>query len=474
MTDSFRSELAERLLRRATRPVGVVDVRPVQERYERAAAWPRQHVAMLDRAAARQQADAQAGPDQRLLLAARPLESPGTLRDLIPGGAVMDALRASPNALSPASLARIAARQRAGAPDAVPAAPPAAASESASNNDGPSRPSRGETFVGPPMHAVTRSSADLPLPSRGGRSVDRNRSKAASLCAGGRIAEMNAPVGPEVPAVPITAPTTTAPPSSMGAAEPAPTTTGPRASVVQASETAPATTDTPHVFVQRKAAALGIRDSGFGIRWKRDSEFEVRESRVADSGVAAHDLPFAVRDSHVSGSAAATLANPPDLPNLANPTGLSNPANPESRIPSPLPALPLRTATRSAVARRSEEARAAARPAPAAAAERGAVDAAPLQLVWRRGSPHETTASAANTSAHAGAAGSVVAATGSPAMAAASSTTLADAAAAAAAAGAGTRDGAGGPDLDQIVEEVMRRLTEVQTIERERRGDPWL
>jgi len=59
-------------------------------------------------------------------------------------------------------------------------------------------------------------------------------------------------------------------------------------------------------------------------------------------------------------------------------------------------------------------------------------------------------------------------------MAAASSTTLADAAAAAAAAGAGTRDGAGGPDLDQIVEEVMRRLTEVQTIERERRGDPWL
>jgi len=56
-------------------------------------------------------------------------------------------------------------------------------------------------------------------------------------------------------------------------------------------------------------------------------------------------------------------------------------------------------------------------------------------------------------------------------MAAAASTTLA---ADAAAAGAGTRDGTGGPDLDQIVEEVMRRLTEVQTIERERRGDPWL
>ena len=54
--------VAERLLRRATHPVGVVDVRGSQEHYERASAWPRRHVSLLDRCISRHAADAQ--PDQ--------------------------------------------------------------------------------------------------------------------------------------------------------------------------------------------------------------------------------------------------------------------------------------------------------------------------------------------------------------------------------------------------------------------------
>jgi hypothetical protein len=39
--------------------------------------------------------------------------------------------------------------------------------------------------------------------------------------------------------------------------------------------------------------------------------------------------------------------------------------------------------------------------------------------------------------------------------------------------GAG-RDGGAAMELEQIVEEVMRRMAEIQIVERERRGDPWL
>src|SRR5580765_4341290 len=41
--------LAERLLRRATRPAGVIDVRGPQQRYQSAMSWPRLHVTLLDR-----------------------------------------------------------------------------------------------------------------------------------------------------------------------------------------------------------------------------------------------------------------------------------------------------------------------------------------------------------------------------------------------------------------------------------------
>ena len=115
------------------------------------------------------------------------------------------------------------------------------------------------------------------------------------------------------------------------------------------------------------------------------------------------------------------------------------------------------------------------RTAPTATVAHASVDAAPLQLVWRRGSPHDAAAaaSASGTSTHAGAGTSVVAATGSPAAASFSTATAADAAAATAAPGGGMRDG-DGIDLDQILEEIVRRITEMQIVERERQGDPWL
>ena len=60
--DRFPSALAERLLRRATEPVGVIDVRGAQQRYERATSWPRRHVSLLDRWVSRYGMEPQ--PDQ--------------------------------------------------------------------------------------------------------------------------------------------------------------------------------------------------------------------------------------------------------------------------------------------------------------------------------------------------------------------------------------------------------------------------
>ena len=119
----------------------------------------------------------------------------------------------------------------------------------------------------------------------------------------------------------------------------------------------------------------------------------------------------------------------------------------------------------------------AARTAPTATGARASVDAAPLQLVWRRGSPHDAAAaaSASGTSTHAGAGTSVVAATGSPAAASFSHRDRRDGRRRGdgAAPGGGMRDG-DGIDLDQILEEIVRRITEMQIVERERQGDPWL
>lgn len=482
MADSFTSELAQRLLRRATRPVGVVDVRPAQERYERAIAWPRQHVTMLDRAAARQQTDAQPGQDQRLLLAARPLEAAGSPGDMIPGNAVMDARRSSPNApaFSPASLARIAARQQSsGAPESAPA-PPAAAT-SASREAGPSRaPWRGETgktIVGPAMRAVTRSAADLPLPSRSAARADHDRSRDQSSIAG--AGDGTAATNAVMPM-----------PSPIAATEPAPAIAS-RATAVQAAEPRPATIDAPHVFVQRRQSGPPAQTA------TPTASAPIQKATVAQSIAAEIPGPSARSEADLSLVRTGRATPPRDTPAPHAAFALNvvavRPAGRDTRaagalavaepVATPPPAvdrdatLSLRSTSRSGqpVRQPDEAAVPAAGTAPTATAARASVDAAPLQLVWRRGSPHDAAAaaSASGTSTHAGAGTSVVAATGSPAAASFSTATAADAAAATAAPGGGMRDG-DGIDLDQIVEEIVRRITEMQIVERERQGDPWL
>jgi len=114
--------------------------------------------------------------------------------------------------------------------------------------------------------------------------------------------------------------------------------------------------------------------------------------------------------------------------------------------------------------------------APVAAAERGATESAPLQLVWRRGSPHDTASAAAagsTTSAHGIGSGAGSAAPATPWTSPSTAAAADPAAAMISSAGAG-RDSGGGMELEQIVEEVMRRIDELMRIERERGGEPWL
>jgi hypothetical protein len=479
MADSFTSELAERLLRRGTRPVGVIDVRPAQERYERGAAWPRQHLATLDRAAARHQTDASPGQDQRRLLAARSLDAAAPLRDLMSGAAVLDPPRSPQTpAYSPASLARIAARQRSGTADA-PAAP-SAASTTASRDDGRSRgPARGETIVGRAMRAVSRSSADLPLPSRSTHRADRGNQGEQSSSRGGG----------DGTAATRTARDTTMPSESapVAATDPAAGSTPARPSVVRASDPGPAAIDPPHVLVQRRHAAPPERMSPASIQKPTVAQSIVPEV-VSERAHAASDLSLArarrpttaiespARPAALDLNVAVRPAAGAALP--ASALAVAAPVSAPAALPDREPALSLHRAVRAVPSHRQSDTARTPTAAPTAATERASTDPAPLQLVWRRGTPHDTHGSSAATAAGSVHGGSGSGATGQPASAAAwsSSSTVAAADAAAAMAGSAgaTREGGGGMDLEQIAEEVMRRLNELMIIERERGGDPWL
>jgi len=482
MSETFSSDLANRLLRRATRPVGVIDVRPSQERYERAAAWPRQHVTMLDRAAARQQTEPQPCHDQRLLFAARSLEAAAPPRDMMPGDPLMDALRSSPAALSPASLARIAARQRSGSSE--PAVGASAAAPAAPREDGPSRSvSRGETIIGPAMRAVTRSSADLPLTARGGtRHADRDgHSEPSSVRRGGDDAPpMNTSNTSNTSRGVAPAEST-----SIAATEPVAASTAARASAVRANEAARVTIDAPYVFVQRRQPSPHERTSPPAASApKTGTAPSIASEIAAPPAHTASDLSLA--RSHRSTTADDTAVFDPNVVAVRPGAAYASPATAlavaERVVAPPLtadrePSLSLRVARSVPSVRQpvsAQPSQAGNAPAiPVAAAERGATDAAPLQLVWRRASTPDTVMAAAagnTTSAHnAGGAAAAAAATAwtSPLTAGAADP------AAASSAGAG-RESGGGMELEQIVEEVMRRIDEMMRIERERRGDPWL
>src|SRR5262245_42191349 len=156
MADTHQSELARRLLRRATDPIGAIDVRRIQDRYERATAWPRQHMTLLGRSVSRAQVDVEAGQGQPMTLAARAMDS------------VRDALEmTSASAPSPIDNLPPAQRDRSVRPASSTAAGEAAGSSAAAVRTTGSRAAeRGTTITGPAMHAVSRASIDAGPASR--------------------------------------------------------------------------------------------------------------------------------------------------------------------------------------------------------------------------------------------------------------------------------------------------------------------
>jgi hypothetical protein len=292
-------------------------------------------------------------------------------------------------------------------------------------------------------------------------------------------------------APPINTPHAVTPTGSTrdAATEPVTSTTA-RASAVRASEAPPATIDAPHVFVQRRQTAPHERTSTSAAPAPiqtaaappsiatemapqpahADSDLSLARSRRVTTAIQTPAQPPAVGLNAAAVRPAAAHASPATALAVADP--IVAPLTTADREPS----LSLRRVARSvpsvgqpASAQTSQAGNAAA---PVAAAERAATDAAPLQLVWRRGSTHDTAAGNA-TSAHSadGGAAAAAPATGwtSPLAAGAAD----PAAAMTSSAGAG-RESGGGMELEQIVEEVMRRIDELMRIERERRGDPWL
>ena len=147
MADKVHSDLAERLLRRATDRIGVVDVRHAQERYARAAAWPRQHVTLLERSAARAQVASPPDQGSTLLLAARAADS-SVLHEMVARQAGMPASGSHQPGFVPRNSV------------VAGAASPASA---LSSSGGPMRSGamKGERIAGPPMRAVSRPVADV-------------------------------------------------------------------------------------------------------------------------------------------------------------------------------------------------------------------------------------------------------------------------------------------------------------------------
>src|SRR5688572_32878464 len=109
MAESYSSSLAERLMRRFTDPIGVVDVRPSVERYERATNWPRHHLAVVERSIARTRLDTQPEQGMPMALAAAGSLEPGGPLAQTPGGG--DTSRRSPSS-TPGSLMRAVRQAR--------------------------------------------------------------------------------------------------------------------------------------------------------------------------------------------------------------------------------------------------------------------------------------------------------------------------------------------------------------------------
>ena len=162
------SALAGRLLRRATHPVGVIDVRSPQERYQRATTWARQHVSQLGRWVDRYGADTPQGRDAGLVFPTRASGALAASGEVPSGPRATDtpAGHGVPDRAMSASevFERVRSRRTASEPShssnaPAPPSSPAATARPAARRDV-------EAHVGPAMHAVPLLRARGPIISR--------------------------------------------------------------------------------------------------------------------------------------------------------------------------------------------------------------------------------------------------------------------------------------------------------------------
>jgi hypothetical protein len=442
MADTVPSDLAQRLLRRVTGPAGVVDVRGAQERYERAAAWPRRHLTLLERSAARAAVDT--APDQgpSLLLAQRAGEA-SPVQSFLTGGRGLD-----PGPEPPARPAVIAPAERVARPR--PGSEPAAGPTLAATR-------RGELIVGPAMHAVSRSSAEVP------RAARFDVPGASTVNSGAAPAPVRQALSLPHPEAAIT------PPDTASQVERLPVTVRSRP-VAQPS--APPSSD---VLVQRLRTAAGTaavqtaQRAGNGVA----PGAERHHAGAEPVAVVASPQVIAAPPQVMSMTVEMPVARAHDVRPVAAPGDLHEPSSasdwPRATVPSPDGAAEVSRRSHAPAdiggAAGPSEVRAVATPV----IGRHSSDPAPPPMVWRRGA--ETDARSA-LSSRSGRAPQAAAAhlLSSPPSLLASSVDAAPGAIAAPPAGAAPAGSGERLDFERVVDEVTRRIVAQGIVQRERRG----
>jgi hypothetical protein len=483
--------VAERLLRRATQPVGLVSFRGAQDHYERASSWPRQHVSLLDRWVSRYGAEAQQDQGTDHVFAARFQSAVAPAADAPPPARASAAARLSSSGESRSRLDATTGRSEAHRPDAA---------------------QHHEIHTGPAMRAAplararapqisrrAASAADVPVTSTDRSSAStRHETVAASADRLLTTPSTPSPAEPTVMPVVSRARYSTAPDTGDRAGNAVdfardtalPITTN-RLATTHTAEAGRPPVSSSNVVVQRRVAAPGVTTGpadapSSEITWRRPATATGRADATASSrfreetrqsSQASTIARARVRESHRGSSTSTSLAaegapiavsqSPARARSAATSTALADERE-QTVVSGPAPEMS-----------RAEVVRAPASSRPLASAQRltlppaatpvvqrfRAADAPSSEIVWRKSSaglPAPIGRSREETFLTAPP--STVARAGSPEGASGSTTsTSLDAVAAI---GSGRR----APDTSQITEQVTRRLLRQIAVERERRG----
>jgi hypothetical protein len=489
--------VAERLLRRATHPVGVVDVRGVQDHYERASSWPRQHVSLLDRWVSRYGAEAQ--QDQRAdhVFAARLQNAVASAVDVPPPATIRSDAHRSATAQHPeihtgpamraAPLARTRAtqisRRAAPGPDIPvtladpPSASPRRETVAASADrlmTTPSTPSPGDPTVLPLVSRATSSAAPDSIQRAGNAGVTvtqpipsvasardtalpntTNRMATTHTAEAGRppVSSSNVLVQRRVAAPGVTTGSADAPSSEITWRKPATAAGRVDAAASSAGLPSPAARSREETFHSTQASTIARARVP---EWHRGSS--------TSTSLTAADAPIAVSQSSSLARSTATNAS---LAEERGQTVVNSPATEMSSRTEPVRV--------SASSRPLASAQPLTLPRSAASVVQRfrAADAPSSEIVWRKSSASSGGGAAAGVPAPISrsreetfltAPPSTIARAHAPEGSSGSSTsTSLDAAAAM---GADRR----APDTSQITEQVTRRLLRQIAVERERRG----